>query len=213
MFPIALALLMALFGQTADHGKLERQVSGQVLTSGSNPAVQITFDQSFKYAGGQSFILYGVAEAEQHFFVQTSAGGKVERFYWLQFEHYLPDNQHQYDYPPTRTLEAGGLTFVHDTRIFSDYAGGSSNPQSDSGKTRELFKNAGLNLPAHMARIRMFHLTDSSRRSELMIIYGEALEDKAAAGSADGVSADEQAPEIALRLRQHALEAMKIQKR
>ena len=109
---------MALLGQTADQGKLERQVHGQVLTSGSNPAVQITFDQRFKYAGGQSFILYGVAEAEQHFFVQAGAGGKIERFYWLQFEHYLPNNQHQYDYPPTRTLETGGLTFVHDTEDF-----------------------------------------------------------------------------------------------
>ena len=98
-------------------------------------------------------------------------------------------------------------------RIFSDYAGGNSNPQSDGGKARELFKKAGFDLPAHMARIRMFHLPDSSRRSELMIIYGEALEEKAAAGSADGVSADDQSPEIATRLRQHALEGMKIQKR
>ena len=63
--------------------------------------------------------LYGVAEAEQHFFVQSAANGLVERFYWIQFEHYLPTNTHRYDYPSTRTTDIGGLSFIYDTAVFS----------------------------------------------------------------------------------------------
>src|SRR5262245_18464720 len=110
-----LALVSALMAQSSDATKLERQVSGQVLTSAGAPAVHITFDKRYKYAGVQRFILNGVAEAEQHFFVQASADGKIQSFYWLQFEHYLPTNGNQYEYPPKRTMDLGGLMFVHDT--------------------------------------------------------------------------------------------------
>jgi len=66
--------------------------------------------------------------------------------------------------------------------------------------------------PSAMARIRMVHLTDASRRKELMIIYGEALEEKAPPNAEDGLEADDKFPELALSLRKHAEEGMKIQK-
>ncbi|MGZ4860247.1 MAG: hypothetical protein ACXV8M_11875 [Candidatus Angelobacter sp.] len=59
----------------------------------------------------------------------------------------------------------------------------------------------------------MVHLTDSSRRSELMIIYGEALDGKAPPNSEEGLPADDQLPELAARVRQHAVEGMKIERR
>jgi hypothetical protein len=211
VFPVAFALSAILFAQQGGPAKLERQIQGQVLTSKSDPAVQITFAPQFKYAGGQRFLLYGVAEAEQHFYTQSDASGRIERFYWLQFEHYLPDNQHQYDYPSKRTVNLGRLTFIYDTAAFSDYAGAKSNPGSDAAKTRTLLKKAGLALPAATARIRMVHLTDSSKRSELMIIYGEALSGKAPPNSEEGLEADDQLPELAASVRKHAVEGMKIQ--
>src|SRR5262249_5596454 len=158
--------------------KLERQVQGQILTSKSNPAVKITFDLHFKYAGGQRFPLYGVAEAEQHFYVQANASGTMERFYWVQFEHYLPDNKYNYDYHSQRTMEMGGLKFIYDSAAFSDYAGAKSRPNSDGEKARALLSKAGLKFPTATTRIRMVHLTDDSRRTELMIIYGEAVDAK-----------------------------------
>ena len=207
----ALALSVILLNQGGDPAKLDRQVQGQVLTSKSNPPVQITFAPQFKYAGGQRFLLYGVAEAEQHFYTQSNADGKIERFYWVQFEHYLPDNKHQYDYPSKRTTDLGGMTFIYDTAVFSNYAGANGNPDSDGAKARAMLKKAGLVFPTAMARIRMVHLTDNSKRSELMIIYGEALNGKAPPNSEDGLEADDQLPELAARVRQHAIEGMKIQ--
>jgi hypothetical protein len=209
----AVALSLLLPAQGGDSARLERQVQGQTLTSERDPAVLITFASPFKYAGGQRFLLYGVAEAEQHFFAQANASGQIERFYWVQFEHYLPDNHHTYDYQPKRTVNIGSLTFIYDTAVFSDYSGMSTNPDSDGGKARALLKKAGLTLPASMARTRMFHLPDSSRRSELMIIYGEAIEPAAARESSQGLAADDQFPELATRVRQHAVEGIKVERR
>jgi hypothetical protein len=59
----------------------------------------------------------------------------------------------------------------------------------------------------------MVHLTDNSKPSELMIIYGEALDTKAPPNSQEGVPADDQLPELAARVRQHAVAGMKIERR
>lgn len=213
VFPIVLALSLVLCVQPGNSAKLERQIQGQILTSKNNPAIQITFAPQFKYAGGQRFLLYGVAEAEQHFFTQSDANGQIARFYWIQFEHYLPSNTHQYEYPSKRATNLGGLTFIYDTAVFSDYAGAKNQPDSDAAKARALLKKAGLMLPAATARIRMVHLTDSSKRSELMIIYGEALNAKAPPVSEEGQEADDQLPELATSVRKHAAEGMKIERR
>lgn len=213
VFP-AWALLLATFAlQSGNSTRLERQVQGQVLRSNSDPAVQITFAPQFKYAGGQRFLLYGVAEAEQHFYAQSNGKGQIERFYWLQFEHYLPDNTHQYNYPSKRTVALGDLSFIYDTAVFADYAGAKGNPESDGAKARAMLKKAGLVFPAAMARIRMVHLTDASKRKELMIIYGEALQEKAPPNSEEGLEADGPLPELSSRIRQHAMEGMKIERR
>lgn len=214
VFPaLALALSLTLLAPAPGSARPERQAQGQVLVSSHDPAVQITFAPQFKYVGGQTFLLYGVAEAEQHFYVQTAADEKVQRFYWIQFEHYLPDNTHQYDYPSKRKMDLGGLSFIHDSAVFADYAGANKNPDSDGGKARTLLKKSGMAFPSAMARIRMVHLTDASRRKELMIIYGEALEEKAPPNAEDGLEADDKFPELALSLRKHAEEGMKLKKK
>lgn len=211
-FAVAAILSATLFTQTAN-APLTRHVYGQVLVSPSDPAIQITFSSTFKYVGRQRFILYGVAEAEQHFFVQAGADGQIQRFYWLQFEHYLPGNAYSYDYSqlPGKS-NVNGYLFVHDSAIFSDYATQQRKPDSDGAKALALLSKAALRLPTPMARIRMFHLPDSTRRTELMIIYGEALGEKAPPGAEQGLQADEKLPEVAARLRKHVLEGMKIKR-
>ena len=37
---------------------------------------------------------------------------RVRRLYWVQFERYLPDNDHQYDYDDGETVQVGGLPSV-----------------------------------------------------------------------------------------------------
>lgn len=50
-----------------------------------------------QYIGGQKFILYGVADTEQHFFVETDDDDKLTSVYWVQFEAYLPEKPYTYD--------------------------------------------------------------------------------------------------------------------
>ena len=100
-----------------------RTIRGQTLSSPGLPAAEFTFSKDFRYVGGQVINLYGNADAEQHLFVKGPANGPVEAFYWLQFEHFLPSNQYQYDYKPERVTLIGGVPFIYDVKSFSDYEG------------------------------------------------------------------------------------------
>jgi hypothetical protein len=153
-------------------GPPQRTVSGHTLTSTAGPRVQIRFDDAFTYAGVKTFLLYGVAAAEQHLFVDADAGRRVRRLYWVQFERYLPDNDHQYDYDDGETVQVGGLPFVsHSAPRRVD----EPRPHSDGAYARELLAGAGYVLPVEILWQRLVHLTDESRREELMIIYTEDL--------------------------------------
>ena len=84
-----------------------RSVKGQFLTSPEMPAVRMEFDKGFKYVGSHSFILYDVAHAEQHFFIDADKERRVRRMYWVQFEGYLPSNTHTYRYKVNKTANIG----------------------------------------------------------------------------------------------------------
>ena len=190
---------------------LQHAVNGQTIAWAQELQATLEFGKEFKYVGGQRFTLYGVADAEQHFFAETAQDGTVKKFYWIQFEHYLPSNSHKYDYKAERTTEIGGLRFIHDSAGFSDYSVATGNPDSDGAKARGLFAKKGLSFPKKMARIRLVHLPGADLRSELMIIYGESLAaDSKVPVSEDGTALDEQSPESAKMILQHATEGLTI---
>ena len=153
-----------------------REVRGQTIFSKELPAATLTFGKEFRYVGGQKVNLYGNADAEQHLFAKTESSGAVERFYWVQFEHFFPTNTYTYDYHPDRTTDIGGLQFIYDTKSWPDYASLQiEDPSSDGAALSRLLSQHGLAFPKKAVRIRMFHLPTPDRRTELMIIYGEAL--------------------------------------
>ncbi len=162
---------------------VSRKVSGLTLTSNETPRVRIRFGKEFKYAGGQSFVLYDVANAEQHFFVDADAGGRVRRLYWVQFEGYLPSNTHKYDYKSKNVVQLGGLDFFADAQARQiptpDPAAAAqpANKISDGDHARSFLAAKGFRLASNQALWqRLVHMTDASNRSELMIIYLEDLE-------------------------------------
>ncbi len=224
---IALAVALA---QTAEL-PLQRLVTGQVVKSGANPAVTLKFPSAFKYLGGQRFILYDIADAEQHFFVDADSEGRVRRLYWVQFEGYLPAKPtFSYNYKSPKRTTIGGLEFIVDTearRVPRDAA--PPRPGSDSARTRALMSSKGLRLPEEQAWVRLVHLTDAggtsrlapfaataagARRNELMIIY---LEDLSSAGFkaedfAEGGRARQTWPEFEEGLLKRAAAGLKISK-
>lgn len=182
---LTLILLSALaFAQ--ETLKVERIVTGHSLKSASDPAITLEVPSSFEYVGGKAFDIFHVAAAEQHLFVEPGPSHSIKRFYWFQFEHYYPSNNHTYDYSGIRQqpVKVGALTFMSDTRIADHYFTSDPRPGSDSAAALKLLQQKGYSTDGKYVRVRMFHLPDDSHRKELMIIYGEQF----AAGTDDALA-------------------------
>ncbi len=188
-----------------------RQVDGQALTSTAMPAVRIEFDKRFKYAGTQTFVLYDVANCEQHFFVDADNNGLVKSLYWIQFEGYLPDNTHSYDYQLTKIVDIGGLDFIADAYV-RNTTGKTGNPASDGNRAREFLASKGFRLADHIMSQRLVHLIGEDKRNELMIIYSEELTSRGltVADLVDGGRAADQWDTLAKGLLERGLENMKL---
>jgi len=191
-----------------------REVRGQTIISNELPKAELTFAKDFRYVGGQDVNLYGMADAEQHIFVVAGANGVVDRFYWVQFEHRLPKDKHTYNYQG-RTTDIGGFNFIYDVKTWPDYAANNADdPASDGAAIERLLAEHNLVFPRRAARVRMFHLPTFDRRTELMIIYGEALpESSDVPVRAGGVVLDEEAPAAAHMFLEHARRDLTILRR
>jgi hypothetical protein len=193
---------------------VEREVTGQTIVSKQLPAATLTFADEYRYVGSQVMNIYGNALAEQHLFVAGAKSGPVQRFYWVQFEHYLPTNSDTYDYRPERTTDIGGMQFIYDVRAFTDYGGAERDPRSDGAAIARLLAQHDLAFPSRMARVRMFHLPSADRRSELMIIYGEAVSPNSTTPvSEDGVPLDTENPAQASVFLAHARQGLAVHNR
>jgi hypothetical protein len=201
------------FAQTTPaNPPITRTVSGQVLKSKDTPAVRLEFDKQFKYAGGQSFILYDVANAEQHFFVDTDEQGRIKRLFWVQFEGYLPSNTHSYKYRLTKVVNIGGLDFIADAYPRS-LKGDTGRPDSDGNRARSFLESKGYRMAGtEIMSQRLVHLVDAAKRNELMIIYIEDLSPlgMTAADFGEGGSAKSRWDEIAKGLLERAMKNMKV---
>ena len=210
-----LVLLALTQNSSAPHMPLLRRVQGQTLVSDEIPAAQFTFSKDYRYVGGQVVNLYGNADAEQHLFVKGASSGPIDSFYWVQFEHFLPSNNRTYDYPADRTSDFGDLRFIYDVKSFPDYdTMQAEDPQSDGAAIGKLLAQHNLSFPKKTARVRMFYLPTPDRRTELMIIYGEALAaDSKVPVAPDGVALDASFPDTAKMLLENAQKNVSIRKR
>ncbi len=200
-------LLIALVGSKEP----VRRVDGQVLTSTEMPAVRLEFDQAFKYVGTQSFVLYDVANAEQHFFVDADEKGRIKRLYWLQFEGYLPNNTESYDYKVTKTVTIDDLDFIADAYARTT-TGNTGRPESDGNRARAFLESKGYRLANDIMSQRLVHLIGDDKRNELMIIYSEDLTARGltAADVSEGGRALAGWSELSKGLLERALESMQL---
>jgi len=191
-----------------------RTIKGQVLTSTETPAVKIEFDKGFKYVGGHDFILYEVARAEQHFFVDADKEGRIKRMYWVQFEGYLPSNTHSYRYEVKKTANVGGLEFIADAHA-RNIKSNPGRPDSDSARGRAFLESKGYRMASNdLLAQRLVHLVDEAKRNELMIVYMEDLSGMGltAADLAASGRAAARWDEISTGLLDRAVKGLKIQR-
>ena len=151
----------------------EREVKGNRVISRSAPAIEIQVPRSAVYLGAERRDLYDVADCELHLFVEAYPDKTVKAMYWIQFEAYLPTNEHTYDYSEDEPVTFGGRPFWKS----SNFGPTNNTPRAggDGERTRQMLSRAGYKLPAERMSVRLVHLVDESRRKELMVIYAEDL--------------------------------------
>jgi hypothetical protein len=162
---------------SADRGTRAYDAKKRTLTSTARPALRIRHGKELKYIGTQNFTLYDVAHAEQHFFVDADDENRIRRFYWVQFEGYLPTNTHSYNYKSTDTVKMGDFMFVSDARpVHIPTTKAQQRPDSDGARARAFIESKGYRMASDdMLWQRLVHMVDASKRDELMIIYMEDL--------------------------------------
>ena len=155
---------------------LGRTVSGNDLISDYDPAVILSFDPAYRHIGGQKFILYGVADTEQHFFIETTADKQLKSVYWIQYEAFLADKPYTYDYDdsPLR-LMLDDYQFYTDTAVVEFDPARKRQRGTDGAMARQFLASKGYEMPTDFAYARLVYLTDETRQKELMIIFIDDL--------------------------------------
>jgi hypothetical protein len=176
---------------------IQRTGQNTILRSEKLPAIAIQIDPGFKYAGSTSFILYEIARVEQHHFVVADEQRRVLRQLWFQFEGYLENNNHTYDYSGMETLNLNGFPFLQDVHPMNVEKVYEERPTSDFAHVVDFLRDKGYLLTGDSVYHRLVWL-DTDRRNELMIIYWEALD---AAG---------QWPEVSQGLQERSLSSFTI---
>ena len=164
---VSVVALLAL----AAEASAQRRVDRNRLSSDSLPAAVLALDSSLTYLGTQSFVLYNVANAEQHFFAELD-GKRVKRFVWIQFEGYLPGGHERYDYSADSVIQLWGRPIYH-TGMVRTTPSTEQRPESDGARARKFLRERGLTFPPSMLYHRLVSLVDDDKRNELMIIYME----------------------------------------
>jgi hypothetical protein len=190
---------------------IQRTGQDTILRSEKLPAIAIQIDPEFKYAGSTSFILYEIARVEQHHFVVADEQRRVLRQLWFQFEGYLENNNHTYDYSGMETLNLNGLPFLQDAHLMNTEKVYEERPTSDFAHVVDFFKDKGYLLTGDSVYHRMVWL-DANLRNELMIIYWEALDGTGyrLADLVEGGTAPGEWPALSKGLQERSLSSFKI---
>jgi hypothetical protein len=212
---LVLGVATFAYGGDGTSANAVRHVRGRTIVSEESPQVELSVRKGYRFIGTQQVNLYGLAEAEQYVFARQGRDNTVESFYWIQFEHFLPSNDRTYNYASKNTTQIGDLHFVYNVGSWPDYlAEMSGNRASDGAAIERLLKERHLSFPHRAAHVRMFHSPSADHRSELMIIYGEALpQDSAVPVRKEGVDLDTESPGSAQLLLEHARQGLIVQTR
>jgi len=212
------ATCLALGGATLAYGSggtgknPVRHIQGRTITSDELPRANISVRGDPRFIGTQAVNIHGNSEAEQYVFASSGRDNIVRRFYLIQFEHVLPQNRMTYDYAAMPVTQVGNLRFNYDVKGFSGLGDLLRSDQGSDGSALEsLLESKHLTLPRNIVMVRLFHLPSADRRTELMIIYGEALSESTDVPvRADGAPLDTELPATAHRFLESARQGLAV---
>jgi len=190
----------------------QRTRSGNRIDSSEFPKATLDVAPGMVYAGTQRFDLYGVADAEQHFFVELD-GTRIKRLLWIQYEGYHPANNSTYNYRD-ETVEHSGRTWFRSARAVR-VPDTEPRPDSDGAHTRAFLRAKGWTMGPDLMLERLVWTLDAPARHELMVIYMEDLAGQGftAADLNDGGRAHDRWPALAEAFHQRAVAAFSVKDR
>lgn len=153
-----------------------RDLDGRTLVSDRMPAVEIDVGADFAYVGRLQFILYGAAQVESFVYIAEDER-RDGRLLVIQFEGFLDDNTHTYDYSFAETIALGNRPFHTDQAVVDLVPAPLSD--SDIGRVLRLVEAQGYPVPARAIVQRFVYLPDRAKRNELLILYAEPFGDGA----------------------------------
>lgn len=155
-----------------------------------------------------------------HVFVDAGADRRIRRFYWIQFEKYLPaapDARYDYSTPLNLRQQLWNLPFRTRARFGS--TADAPQPGSDAAHVRGLLERAGYIFPSDMMNVRFVHLADDAGdtgtgRKEMLLFYMEdlACEGVAATDLIAGERINDRWAPIERRLLARAKQAFRVAK-
>lgn len=186
---LSLLLLITLsnlaIAQAGDTLPRRLKVTAGTISPRIGGLCRVQLAPAFSYVGGQRFVLLGVADAEQHFFVAADSAKVIRQAVWLQAEETLPDQSGGYDYSSDSSRTLSTLPWAVNLRLNR----GAPRPGSDGAAMLGYLTARGYHFPQMAPRLRLVYVPEPRGRREFMIIYLEAMDVTAPDTALDGVLA------------------------
>jgi hypothetical protein len=144
-----------------------RRTVQHVLHSAAMPPLTVTVSSDLTYLGRLNYDVQDVAQAEEHVFADT-ADGKLRRVFIAHFEHFLPGNEHVFNYPRLRMTTLGQHEYLHQTWAIREF---------DLFKIPamlEFLRSRNLGAEASWLVDRYVRAVDEERKNEVIFFYLEA---------------------------------------
>jgi hypothetical protein len=186
-----------------------RYVRGQDLISTNTPVITLHFEDEFKFAGTQSFVLFNSTAVTQFYFVKSGRQKKVVAFYTIEFDQFLPNNNKGYYYHIKDSIPIGSTHFLYTTVYNQTYKVLVDSIQSEAWYKFSFLRSKDHVLPSEVMGYRFAKVTDRSKRSEILIIYTEGLENYDTTGDALEIDNDK-LDQVKSQLLQNALKGFTI---
>ena len=193
--------------------ELQRTVeSSNILVSSENPRIRIQVDEALAYVGGITKTLSDTALAEIHYFIALDSANRMSRRFHVQFEHFLPGNDHTYNYELPDRIQLGEHEYMHNGGGYAIQLVFDTRPDSDMAAGYNFLKKKGYGLPDEVVYRRFVRVIGDDRRSEILLIYTENAAQFGAplADYAEGGPAHDHAEALEEGMLQRALASFKI---
>ncbi len=170
-------LLAGLLQVSASAGiaDIERYAVLNTLSSDSQPAIDLTLDESFEYIGMFDFRLGDVADGQRWIFVEFDRD-MAKRLFIVQFEFILPKSDVTYNYSFSNAMDLGGFKFRQNPYAYSNKQAAATNPNGEAALTTQFLYDYAVTVSDEWMMSRYVMVPDEVRKHEMILFYVEMLE-------------------------------------